>query len=144
MQFTFLANDFYNDYSHCTEMEQKPSRPYIMVLATVDNIDFAIPLRSNINHPNVIWTDKANNCGLDLSKAVVINDKGKYIDSTKNPIIRQNEFNALKGKEQFIQQRMENYINAYKKALTKQNLPDKALLCKYSTLQYFHKELGIT
>lgn len=143
MDLTFLSNDFYNDYSHCSEIEMKPNRPYAMVLATVNGIDFAIPLRSNINHKYVVWTDKLNNCGLDLSKAVVITDKGKYIDNTTHPYIRQNEFNELKGKEHFIKLKLENYIDKYIKALNKQNEIDKALLCKYSTLQYFHNELGI-
>jgi len=142
VNFIFLTTDFYNDYKHCTEIEQKENRPYAMVLATINNIDFAIPLRSNINHKHVVWTDEPNKCGLDLSKTIVISDK-KHIEITKVPYIRQIEFDALRGKEHFIKQRLESYIRHYMKALGKQQYAEKALLCKYSTLQYFHNELGI-
>lgn len=144
VNFVFLTRDFYEDYKHCSEIEQKDNRPYAMVLATINNIDFAIPLRSNIKHNHVVWTDKQSRCGLDLSKALVITDKNKYIDTTTQPHIRQNEFDALRGKEHFIKQKLEHYVNIYTKALRKRYLTDKALLCKYSTLQYFHEELGIT
>ncbi len=55
-------------------MEQKKDRPYIQLYVEIDGIQFAIPLRSDIRHPHVFWTDKANNCGVDFSKAVVILD----------------------------------------------------------------------
>ena len=143
INYVFLSEVFYNDYKHCPEIEQKDRRPHIMAIASFNNIDFAIPLRSNIRHDHVVWTDKPNRCGLDLSKSIVITDKNKYIDNTAKPIIRQNEFDALRGKEHFIKQKLEHYIKLYTKSLSKQHVPDKALLCKYSTLQYFHRELGI-
>jgi len=143
MEFVFLNSTFLKDYVRCSEIEKKEFRPYTMLLATINNIDFAIPLRSNINHNHVVWTDKANKCGLDLSKTVIINDKSKYIDHTNKPHIRQNEFDALRGKDHYVKQKLETYINKYIKALNKRNLPANDMLCKYSTLQYFHKELGI-
>lgn len=143
MQFVFLNDVFEKDYASCSEIEKKPYRPYAMMLATINNIDFGIPLRSHINHNHVVWTDKANRCGLDLSKAVIINDRNKYIDNTRKPHIRQNEFDSLRGKEHYVKQKLETYINKYIKALSKRDLPDNDLLCEYSTLQYFHKELGI-
>ena len=42
------------------------------MLTRINNVLFAIPLRSHINHPFVLWTDKENHCGLDFSKAVKI------------------------------------------------------------------------
>lgn len=75
--------------------------------------------------------DRQKQCGLDFSKAVVITDEDKYIDKQHKPQIRQNEFNALKGKERIVYNKMLKYIRQYKKA--KQN----QILCKYSTLQYF-------
>ncbi len=70
-----------------------------MILATINNIDLATPLRSNIKHNNALLTDKANKCGLDFSKAVVINNKEEYINESKKPILRQHEFEELKGKD---------------------------------------------
>lgn len=143
LKFIFLTQQFYIDYKSCYEIEQKQNRPYIMVLATISNIDFAIPLRSHIKHDNVLWTDKANRCGLDFSKAVVIVDKLKYIDYSTAPVIRQNEFNSLRGKEYIVKSKMESYLNKYIKAYNKQEIPRNKRFYNFSTLQYFHKELGI-
>lgn len=99
LKFVFLTQKFYDDYINYPEIEKKVNRPYTMVLATIDNIDFAIPLRSNIKHNNSLLTDKLNNCGLDFSKAVVIKNKERYINTMEKPILRQNEFEALKGKD---------------------------------------------
>lgn len=143
LKFIFLTQQFYQDHKNCSEIEQKQNRPYIMALATINNIDFAIPLRSHIRHDNVLWTDKANKCGLDFSKAVIILDKLKYIDNSTTPLIRQNEFNSLKGKEHIVKSKMESYLNKYIKAHNNQEILRNKMFCSFSTLQYFHKELGI-
>ena len=138
-KFIFLSSDFYNDYpaTEYPEIEQKALRPYIQLLTLIDGIQYAIPLRSHITHPHVFWTDKQNQCGLDFSKAVVIS-KQNYIDNTKVPHIRQNEFDALRGKDYRIQQKMAKYIADYKKAKTKDDEISQEL-CRNSTLQYFEE-----
>lgn len=141
-RFIFLSEDFYQAYpsAQYPEIEQKKTRPYIQILVEIDEIKFAIPLRSDIHHPHVLWTDKKNHCGLDFSKAVVITDK-KYIDGEREPHLRQNEFNALKGKDFKIKQKMQKYIEKYKKAKEKpEDIVNKTLL-EYSTLQYFEEYL---
>jgi protein AbiQ len=143
LKFIFLTQQFYKDYKNCLEIEQKQNRPYIMALATINNVDFAIPLRSNIKHANVLWTDKSNNCGLDFSKAVIIMNKPQYIDNSTTPTIRQNEFNSLKGKDHIVKIKMESYLNKYIKAYNNQRILRNKMFCSFSTLQYFHKELGI-
>ena len=138
-RFVFLSSDFYNDYpaKDYPEIEQKQSRPYIQVITTINGVQYAIPLRSNIHHPHVFWTDKINHCGLDYSKAVVIIDI-KYIDINRTPYIRPNEFKALKGKDYIIKKGMIQYIKKYKTAKNKTDNISKAL-CSKSTLQYFEK-----
>lgn len=137
-RFVFLSAEFYAafPYSQYPEIEQKPSRPYVQVLTLIDGIQYAIPLRSHINHPHVLWTDKKNHCGLDFSKAVVISDP-KYIDNVNKPYIRPLEFNALRGKDYRIRIGMEKYIREYLAA--KNNSEDKInrQLVEKSTLQYF-------
>lgn len=64
-------------------------------------IDFAIPFRSNIKHPHAFWTNKAEKCGLDYSKTIVIEDT-KYIDASGSPRIRELERKELFGKERII------------------------------------------
>lgn len=142
LRFAFLTTEFYNDfpYSDYPEIEQKPLRPYIQILATINNRHFAIPLRSNINHPHVFWTDKPNKCGIDFSKAVIITDE-KYIDTTRRPHIRQSEFNALRGKDYRIKQKMEQYIREFQEAKNKLYDPVCKQLVEKSTLQYFEEYL---
>ena len=104
-------------------------------------MDFAIPFRSKINHPNVFWTDKPNHCGLDYSKAVIIDQK--YIDP-RVPRIRDLEHEALIGKDYQVIKGFKQYIHNYKKSLKKLEVSRNRSLCGKSTLQYFHKELNIT
>lgn len=143
-RFVFLSKKFYNTYpiSRYPEMEQKQNRPYIQVYVEIDGVQYAIPLRSDINHPHVLWTDKKNHCGVDFSKAVVIKDES-YIDLSVEPHLRQNEFDALRGKDFKIKSKMEKYISDYKKAKQNLNNPINRMLVSYSTLQYFEKEIGL-
>lgn len=96
-KFIFLSDAFYQTYIHCSEIEQKKDRPYICLLVDIDGVQFAIPLRSNIRHPHCYLTDPENHCGADYSKAIVL-VKQTYIDTVRKPHIRQNEFDALRGK----------------------------------------------
>jgi len=90
--YILLSAQFYTDYSHCSEMMLNIDRPHVQVQIELDGVIFGIPLRSNINHPHAVWTDRSNKCGLDLSKAIVITDVDKYIGSTQKPVF---QINAL-------------------------------------------------
>ena len=142
MDFVFLTEKFYSDYILCTEIEKKIERPYTMFKIKIDEIEFAIPLRSHINHDHVLWTDKINNCGLDFSKTIIITNPN-YINTSEVPHIRENEYRCLIGKEYIIKTKLISYIKDYKKALLHNHIHKNAILCGYSTLQYFHTELGI-
>jgi len=139
----FFNNKFYDYYNENAypEIVRKEYRPYIMLKITISKIDFGIPLRSNINHPHVFWTDEENKSGLDLSKSVVITDASHI--SNKQPTIRQKEWDIIKKSKHKIKKELENYIIKYKNALEKQHIRTNKLLCKFSTLQYFHDELNI-
>ena len=144
-RFIYLSNSFYERHpiTEFPEIEGKVNRPYIQVCVLINEIQYAIPLRSNINHPHVFWTDRENKCGVDFSKAVVIESRD-YIDESRIPQLRQNEFNALKGQDNVIKRRFMIYIRKYQKA--KQNLKDSRnhALVSYSTLQYYEKYLPNT
>lgn len=141
-RFVFLSEDFYQRYpsAQYPEIEQKKTRPYIQIYVEVNGIKFAIPLRSDIHHPHVLWTDKQNHCGVDFSKSVVILDE-KYIDTTSEPHLRQKEFNALRGKDFKIKTKLQKYIEKYKQAKEEPDKPINKLLLRYSTLQYFEEYL---
>ena len=138
MDFIFLSQSFYNAYANCPEIEQKIDRPYVRVCVRIKGVLFAIPLRSHISHPHVLWTDKAAQCGLDFSKAVVLTRR-EYVDANRKPHIRRGEFDALRGKEFLVEQRMQQYIHEYKKAKRRLDVPRNRMLCQYSTLQYFER-----
>lgn len=142
MRFAFLSEAFFNDYptEQFPEIEHKPNRPYVVVFVTVGEQQFAIPMRSHITHPHAFLTDKEKRCGVDYTKAIVVLDEEKYLDSTKKPHIRPNEFDALRGKEYKIQCGLQKYIEKYKKAKTSEKEIDK-ILVRCSTLQYFEKYL---
>lgn len=81
--------------------------------------------------------------GLDLSKAVVINDYEKFVDTITKVYISDDEYKVLLGKENFLSKKLETYIKKYKKVLKNPDIPKNSILLKYSTLQYFHIELNI-
>ena len=137
-----MSSSFYHAYPEnlYPEIEQKTNRPYIYVATRINGVQFAVPLRSNIHHGHVLWTDKPNRCGLDFSKSIVI-EQEEYIDHDRIPHIRQHEFESLRGKEYIIQQKLNAYIKNYKKAKSKQTITANKELCKYSTLQYFERYL---
>lgn len=139
LKLIFLTEKFYRDYSSCTEIEQKPSRPYIRVGIFVGGVLWAVPLRSHISHTYALWTDKENRCGIDFSKAVVIERPGEYI-SAAIPHMRPNEFDELKKINAYtVEQKLQHFIKVYKKAKLHPELPRNKSILKYSTLQYFEK-----
>ena len=117
------------------------------MLLEFDRLTYAVPLRSHITHPYCFIADNSSgkNNGLDYSKAVVITDVAQYIDPT--PVtIRQHEYNVYKKQEHNIKKQFSSYVTRYKKEI-RRRLVNPALpvssLCSYSSLKYFHKELGI-
>ncbi len=87
---------------------------------------------------------KIHKSGLDYTKIVIVN-KSEYIDE-KNAIIDKDEFNETmmhldKIKAEALQF-VEDYIKHHKKVAV---LHEREYYRRYafSTLQYFHKELGI-
>ena len=140
MFFVFLSETFYDHHNNCPEIEQKPTRPYLRLCITVNNTTFAVPFRSHIHHKHAYLTDPENSAGLDFSKSVVIS-RPDYIDPSRRPQIRQHEFDAIKGKERLIEQKLIQYIHTYKKAKQRPDIPRNQTILKYSTLQYFERYL---
>ncbi|MDR3336732.1 MAG: hypothetical protein LBT16_05955 [Treponema sp.] len=145
MQFFRLTPVFYAHYGQCEEILNKESRPYYVLLLKVDSLTYAIPLRSHITHPYCHIANNAIKSGLDYSKAVIITDRTRYVDPA--PVtIRQNEFEVLKQRGFLITKQFTSYVSLYKKEI-RRRLQNPALpksgLCRYSSLKYFHKELGL-
>jgi protein AbiQ len=148
MRFNRLSAAFYSQYGAYGEILDKASRPYYVFLMQLDDLTYAIPLRSNISHGFCFIADNSNgqNSGLDYSKAVVIIDVAKYIDPA-DVTIRQNEYNVLKQHELTIRRQFASYVAFYKKEfLRRQKNPalPPSPLCDYASLKYFHNELGLS
>jgi protein AbiQ len=139
-----LSEDFYKDFAHCKEILQKIDRPYLFLLLTYDSLLYAVPFRSNIHHKLGYILDN-NNSGLDFTKAVIITDSAKYINTIPMKI-KNNEYQYLVSHKMEVEKKLAKYVSKYKKEIFRQTQNASIPLipfCQFSCLQYFHKELGI-
>ena len=139
MKIIQLAESFYRAHQQHTEILQKGNRPYVMVVVSVRGTSFAIPFRSHIRHPYALWTDRPNGCGLDFTKSVVIDPATDV--AAVGVQIRQNEYEAIKGREAFITKKFVSFLRTYRKAYQKQEIPRNRMLIQNSALQYFIREV---
>jgi protein AbiQ len=140
-RIVFLSENFFAAFPNppFSEIEQKHDRPYIAFVVKIEGHSWAIPFRSNIKHKNAFFTDAAKGCGIDYSKAVLV-DNSNFIDEKRKAWLRQSEFEAIRGKDFEIYQGFKRYIKMYKKALKSGHVRYSHLL-KFSTLQYFEDAL---
>jgi len=147
LKFALLSDKFREKYPTelFPEIEQKDGRPYlVLVLQTRDGI-FAIPFRHKIRHRYAFITNREEQWGIDYTKAVVIADESFITTKTRRnqPIeITNSEFFTIKENIKKILLEFNLYIEYYKKLM--QNNPNSQNpVLKFSTLQYFHTELGL-
>jgi len=57
--------------------------------------------------------------------------------------IEQEEYEELSTKKSLIKPKLKKFIKTYKKAIKNPDDLKNKILCEFSSLQYFHKELGI-
>lgn len=112
-----LSKEFYNAYPHneFPEMEAKLGRPYVVLLVKINNVKFAIPLRTNIRHSYCYkfkTSDRGTDSitGIDYSKAVVIS-KDSYLGEVTD--INDKEYLELQQKTFFIINKFKKYVNDY-------------------------------
>lgn len=81
-QLNYLSSEFFEKYNAIDypEIENKESRPYMVVLMKIENNTFAVPFRTNVSHNNCYKfktstrpTDSVT--GIDYTKAVIVNDR---------------------------------------------------------------------
>jgi protein AbiQ len=144
MHFYRLTPEFFDTYGLHTEILNKQGRPYYVLILEVDMIVYAIPLRSQISHQYCFLADGTSG-GLDFSKAVVITDQQKFVDP-KPTMIREQEFLFYRRNRNKFTKKFSAYVRFYKSEVVRHNgnpaLPIPPV-CIYSTLKYFHKELGL-
>lgn len=124
-------------------------RGHGIVAITINNLTFAIPVRSYIKHKAsfILEVDRANKdikgMGLDYSKAMLIRDQNHI---TSNVFLLRNKESGKKlvGKEAHITSQFQKYVERYILAFKK---GDKRILnsleYRFTTLINYHKELGL-
>lgn len=139
-----LTSEFYNDYFTYEEILKKNSRPYCIATIEIDGYTYAIPFRTNISHSFSYMfkgSTRSENSGLDFSKAVIIL-KPTYIG--RETVIDSDEYSIFVQKKIVIANRFKNFIRDYKEWFKDPGYYKKETLMKMTSLQYFHKELGLS
>lgn len=144
-QLNCLSENFYSDYNSIKypEIEQKSSRPYMVLLVELYGNTFAIPFRTNIRH-NYCYKFKSSGrpsdavTGLDFTKAVIVNNQD-YIGSPAT--IDNKEYIELSKKHYFIIKKFKNYVDGYIEYLNGCSNYFNNKKYKYSTLTYFQREI---
>lgn len=146
-KLNYLTEDFYNKYNSDSypEIENKVNRPYMVMLIQIEGNTFAIPFRTNIKHNNCYKFENSSRptesvTGLDYSKAVVVNDK-RYIGVPAR--INDMEYTELDTNYHIIIKRFTTFVKGYIKYANGTLNEFQAKKYKYTTLKYFHNELGI-
>ena len=148
-----LSTRFYQNYPHeeYPELLTKQERPYCC-LTFYDERGFyiCIPYRSNVAQPNNAYmlrtrrNSTRQNPGLDYSKIVIIKEES-YIDDAIAVIDTDNYVNTVTHIERIKNDALsyvDTYINHHRgvNVLSERHYMRKY---RYSSLQYFHNELGI-
>lgn len=148
-----LTDEFFSHYPNppYKEIIRKNNRPYncLLVQSRYDYF-ICIPYRSHINHKYAFKFKKSirskrANSGLDYSKIVII-QKSEYI-GTADAVVDQDEFNETRDNIEYIkndaQKYIDDYVDGMKEKAARYDKKKFERIYKYSTLQYFHKELGV-
>ena len=143
----YLSKSFYDKYNEneYPEIEHKRQRPYIVLLIKIDKNTFGIPLRTNIKHSSCYKFQYSSRptdsmTGIDFSKAVIVNNSEYIGDSAE---IDNKEYVELNDRISFIISKFRTYIRGYYTYSAGKANEYQAKKYRYTTLKYFHKELGI-
>lgn len=148
-----MSNLFYNAYpsSQYPEILAKSDRVYSCLLIDMHCDYFiCVPYRSDIRHNNAFKfkhtnRSKTHQSGLDFTKIVIVKNND-YL-SANSVAIDNDEYIQTIINMQKIVSKTNNYVETYIKHINGENILSSAKydrLYKYSTLKYFHKELGLS
>lgn len=151
-QILKLTTDFYAAYPSrlYKELLEKRQRAYNCILFQSHYGYFiCVPYRTEINHKYAYRFKKSarsriHKSGLDYTKIVVITDT-RFID-TKDALVDKDEYNETMVNLDKIKREVLNYVEDYVSHIKREKmLHVKEFKRRYlfSTLKYFHMELGI-
>ncbi|MBO5520606.1 MAG: hypothetical protein J5973_02910 [Eubacterium sp.] len=156
MDYTFeirkLSSLFYTSYpqSNFPEIERKNARGYATLLVdTHDGYLICIPFRSHINHEFAYMfknsvRSQTNASGLDYTKICIIKNLD-YIDDSPG-IVDTDEYTEMRDNLNEIVQAACDYVDGYVSHIKGIAILSRRQFRKkywYTTLKYFHAELGI-
>lgn len=147
-----LSDKFYDDYSQdgYPELMRKDNRPYTCLLIQTEDYILAIPYRTDINIHNknsFIFKNsdrsKTHRSGLDYQKIVIISNTD-YLVSTGYSVDKDEYKETVTNIKRIVDESV-GYVRQYIEhhIIKPMNKYDYDRAYKYSTLRYFHKELGI-
>lgn len=142
-----LSSDFFKDHNSIDfpEIENKQDRPYMVLVIKIENNTFALPLRTNIRH-NYGYKFKNSNrdtesvSGIDYTKAVILNDQ-KYIG--EKAFINRSEYLEIDQYKNSIVSGFKRYLDGYIDFCKNGGNYYSTKRYRYTTLRYFHAELGL-
>ena len=151
-QILRLTDLFYQQYPNPPhkEMLKKKKRAYnCLLFQTHYNYFICIPYRSEITHSFAYLFKKSirskkHKSGLDYTKILIV-DKTEYLDN-KDALIDKDEFNETVKNFEKIKQDALEYVEDYIshiKGIKPMHLAEFKRKYGFSTLQYFHEELGL-
>lgn len=151
-QILNLTDRFYKDYSlkEYDELLQKDKRAYnCLLIETHFDYYICIPFRTEISHKYAYkfkhsLRSRKHNSGLDYTKMIIVKNPD-YL-SGKDVVIDHDEYiEVVKNIDKIVEQAL-NYLEEYIKWFRGESKLSKKKYVnryKYSTLKYFHRELGI-
>jgi len=142
MKIRLLTDEAYNKIIQLKETMTKKERGYGVVPVEIKGITFAIPFRSKMRHRHgfktILYKGMWN--GLDYSKSIIISDEDLKPEAFK--LRSEAEYTKVKNNKDKIKSEFEKYVNEYIKEAKSGNLPNIKRF-GFSTLENYHKELGI-
>ena len=148
-----LTDKFYTDYPEekYPELLQKDPRPYnCLLIQSHYGYFICVPYRTNVRHRYSFRFQKFDrsstyNPGLDFSKIVIVTNHD-YIGN-KDAIVNQKQYNKTRERIEHIKNDVQKYVDNYVAGIcgndTVYDSQEFERIYQFSTLQYFHKELGI-
>lgn len=153
-QVYLLSTKFCSSYPNSIypELMYKQGRPYTCLLIdSHDGYFICVPFRSSITHKSAFLfkssvLSRRTKSGLDYSNTVIITDT-EYIDSSTSAIVDQDEYREMMVNMPRIVSEVNYYLDTYINHIEGRKVihpRDFKRLYRYSTLKYFHKELGLS
>ena len=152
-QILKLTKKFYDTHKaeQYPELLLKNSRSYnCLFIDLYDDYYICVPYRTDIRHKNAYKfthsrRSRQHQSGLDYTKIVIAKDSAFL--GTESSVIDDDEYKETVENMERIVSEVIKFINAYlmhHTGVQKLNPKQYERKYKYSSLQYFHKELGIT